>query len=265
LRREEIAQLACVSVDYYVRLEQGRHLGISDEVLDSISDALRLTPAERRHLRDLAHPPDLSGVDTAVEVHPSLLSVMGQLETIPSFVVTFALDFVAWNDVADVLYDLSNMPQSIRNTALFLFLDPRSRDLYVDWEWALYGTAGHLRLAVGERPADSRLIAVVNKLIAESPEFRAMWSEYPVSRQLNGPMRLRHPWAGRLDLSYHALSAPDEPGQLLAFYVPEATPETQQNLLRLVERAKRSRETSPAPRVKTEDAERAAPDFATTR
>jgi hypothetical protein len=229
LRRDEAAHLAGVSVDYYVRFEQGRSPGTSDSVLNAIAQALRLDAMETRHARPAVRSAT-SGVHRA---HPSLARMVETLQDVPTFVQTLGMDFIAWNPLADAVAGFSAMPAGRCNSALHLFLDPTARDFYVDWTVLAEALVGNLRLTAGEHPHDPRLQALVGELTVKSEEFRALWASYPVSRMTSGPMRINHPVAGIMDLRFEALTAPDEPDQLLVSYIADPGSPTAEKLRRL--------------------------------
>jgi transcriptional regulator with XRE-family HTH domain len=145
LRREELAQAAGVSVDYYTRLEQGRTPNVSDSVLEAIASALRLEASEREHLRDLVRPiKTRRAVPRRQRVNPGLLRLIEMMDAVLAFVLGRRMDILAWNPLADAVSGFNAMPAAERNTARHAFLDPAARELYSDWPtaWARRPAAG---------------------------------------------------------------------------------------------------------------------------
>ncbi|MFE0098847.1 helix-turn-helix transcriptional regulator [Streptomyces sp. NPDC059009] len=227
LRREELADLAGVSVDYYVRLEQGRTHNVSDSVLDAVARALRLDEAERAHLghltRALRHPastpPVPQPVRTGVQV---LLAALGE---VPAYVLGHRLDILASNRPARALFtDFDALPPGQRNAAWLHFLDPAVRGLYPDreaWEETARGTVAALRLDLGRHSCDDRLCELLGELSVRSEDFRALWAEHHVGEHAYGIERLRHPTAGELVLRRETLRLPGEGDQTLVTYAAE--------------------------------------------
>ncbi|QEV16208.1 helix-turn-helix transcriptional regulator [Streptomyces alboniger] len=227
LRREELADLAGVSVDYYIRLEQGRTHNVSDHVLDAVARALRLDEAERAHLghltRALRHPastpPVPQPVRTGVRV---LLTALGE---VPAYVLGRRLDILASNEAARALFtDFEALPSGQRNAAWLIFLDPAVRGLYPDreaWEESARGTVAALRLDLGRYPCDDRLCDLLGELSVRSEDFRALWAEHHVGEHAYGIERLRHPTAGELTLRRETLRLPGEGDQCLVTYAAE--------------------------------------------
>lgn len=175
LRREELAMLAGVSVDYYTRLEQGRSKSASPEVLDAIAGALQLDDAERMHMHAIARQrPARPRSDKPQRLHPetrALLDVFGA-SLRPAFVLGRRLDVLAHNRLAGLLIaDFEGMPVSERNQARFVFLDPHARDLYADWGQVAADTAAMLRMDAGDHPDDPALGRLVGELAIHSPDF----------------------------------------------------------------------------------------------
>jgi transcriptional regulator with XRE-family HTH domain len=210
LRREEVAALVGVSVDYYVRFEQAR-VTPSDSVLAAVGRALRLDAAERAHLRRLVHgagaPAPASGLRPAVQ---NLLAHVG----LPALVVTPRLDVLGWNRLAAALIaDFGALPPDHRNTAWLLFVDPAIRRLCRHWPRVARDTAAMLRLAGVDAEG------LVDNLRRTSSEFREIWAEHGVAAKSFGVKEFRHPVVGDLALAYEALTVSD-PGQRLVVYTP---------------------------------------------
>jgi transcriptional regulator with XRE-family HTH domain len=220
LRREEVALLANVSVDYYVRLEQGRADNASDAVLTAVADALRLTETEREHLRSLAGSAPRPRAPQAV-VRPQLEALIGALRDIPAIVVDRLGNVLAWNSgAAAVVHDFAVLDPGERNLARIYFLDPDARTFYDDWEAVAWASVAHLRRASAEYAADPDLAALVDDLSAASPEFARFWTTHDVAAPAHCPKVLHHPTAGRLTFSLESLQLPGDDGQYVMTYTP---------------------------------------------
>ena len=246
LRREELAQLAGVSFDYYVRLEQGRSLNASDSVLDAISAALRLSPTERAHLFDLARPRG-AGPETheTAGVRPGLRRLIETITDTPAFLLDRRFDVVAWNDLAAALIvDWSTLPRPDRNLPRFLFLDERARSVYADWSGAARDSVATLRMAAGRNANDPALNALIGELSVKSREFGRLWARHDVKERSHGVKRFRHAIAGEITVSYEALHLPADPGMTLMIYTVEAgspSAAAMQRLIALLDSRRRHR------------------------
>ncbi|MFG2717320.1 helix-turn-helix transcriptional regulator [Streptomyces sp. NPDC048416] len=213
LRREELAQLAGVSVAYYTRLEQGNAQNVSVEVLDAIGRALRLSDIEQDHLTHLAKGKTKKKRASACrpqQVRPALQQLMDSMD-VPAHLLGRRLDILGWNRMAAALLgDLSQVPPQERNLARHVFLDPASRSLYVDWHGKAIDVVSILRLCAGCYPNDPQLTALVGELSVKSEEFRTMWAAHTVADKGHGVRRLRHPVVGELTLAYETLKLPEE-------------------------------------------------------
>jgi transcriptional regulator with XRE-family HTH domain len=223
LRREELAMLAGVSVDYYVRLEQGRNTSVSASVLDAIARALQLDDHERAHLFDLAKPK--AGARRPAprpqRVRPGVRVLLENLVT-PAFVLGRRLDVLATNRMARALLcDFGALPPRERNHARWVFLDPAARELYVDWDAIARDNVAVLRMDAGRHPDDPELSALIGELTMKSPEFAGWWADHDVLRQTHGSKRYHHPVVGDLTVTYEALPLPDDPEQTLFVYSVE--------------------------------------------
>ncbi|WP_406317930.1 helix-turn-helix transcriptional regulator [Streptosporangium sp. NBC_01639] len=236
LRREEVAQLAGVSVDYYVRLEQGRDLNVSDAVLDSVARVLRLDPTEHAHLRILAHPPrDTAPASSSRPGIQGLLDVIGA----PAFVLGRCMDVLAWNARADAVMDFSRMERQARNMARHAFLNPEASAFYPDWEAVAAETAAHLRLDSARHPADRRLATMVAELSAANPVFERLWTEHQVKEKSSGGKRLCHPLVGEFEVGYETLTVPGAPDLLIVVYTTETGSAAAAKLALLLDHAER--------------------------
>jgi len=221
LRREELAQLAGVSVAYYTRLEQGDGRNVSAEVLDSIARALRLSDAERAHLTHLAKPKHKPGARRP-QVRGSLRTLLNAMDGVPAVVVGRRSDILAWNRISAALFsDWAQLPVHERNWARLVFLRPEYRDLIVDWKQKAVDTVSQLRLDAGTHPNDPLLSALVGELSVKSEEFRQLWATHNVTEKCHGTQRLRHPLVGELDLRIETFHTADDHEQTLLTYHAE--------------------------------------------
>jgi transcriptional regulator with XRE-family HTH domain len=222
LRREEIAQLAGVSADYYVRLEQGRDIQPSDSVLDAIAGALRLDDAERGHLYALVRPRRRSRRRAPQRVRPGVRRLLDGLG-VPAFVLGRRMDVLAANPLAAALHARGNMVRQV-------FLDEGARVFLPDWEAVAAETVAYLRLAAD--PEDPELVELVGELSLRSEDFRRLWARHDVKAKSFGVKRFEHPQVGPLELAYESLVLPD-PDQVLVTYTaaPGSASETGLRLL----------------------------------
>jgi transcriptional regulator with XRE-family HTH domain len=238
LRREEVAMLAGVSVDYYTRLERGNLAGASESVLEALAGAMHLDEAERAHLFDLARAAN-SGTASAnarrraasPRVRPSVQRILDAISGAPAWLRNGRMDFLAANRLGSALYaPLLGSPARPTNNARFLFLDPGSRDFYVDWERSANDTVGILRSEAGRNPYDKALSDLIGELSTRSEDFRSRWAAHNVRFHRTGTKQVRHPVAGDLDLTYEALEIPTDPGLTLLVYTAEPDSPTQEAL-----------------------------------
>ena len=228
LRREEVAMLAGVSVDYYVRLERGNLAGASEAVLESIARALQLDEAERGHLFALARAASTSGArrrgrPAPARVRPGVQRLLDAVTDAPAWVRNGHMDFLAANRLGRALYsELLASPVRPVNSARFLFLDRRSREFYVDWEKGADDIVAILRAEAGRTPYDPALTELVGELSTRSEAFATRWAAHNVRYHRTGVKRLHHPVVGDLELDYEALDLPGDPG--LRMFVYTAAP-----------------------------------------
>ncbi|MGW4721900.1 helix-turn-helix domain-containing protein [Streptomyces sp. S1] len=227
LRREELAQLAGVSVAYYTRLEQGNGRNVSMEVLDSIARALRLSDSERAHLTHLAKPTvkkrQRAAISRPQQVRPGISYLLESMDGVPAVVLGRRLDLLAWNRMARALLgDFTAWEPHERNMARMVFLDPNARSLYLDWECKATEVVSVLRLYAGCYPDDPLLLALVGELSVRSEEFRSLWAAHTVADKGHGTKRMRHPLVGEMTLSYETLKVSgDDPDLVLVTYHAE--------------------------------------------
>jgi len=241
LRREELASLAGVSASYYTRLEQGHGGHASASVLDAVARVLGLDDDERAHLRRLAGPaPRAVAAPGAEEVRPGLRSLVHAMG-VPAAVLGRSTDMLAWNRLAHAVFaahvpfEAPEAAATRPNWARMLFLDARSRELFVDWPGTARDLVGRLRVTASRHPRDARLAAHVDGLRAESAEFDRLWCAHPVQEAARGTARLRHPLVGELVLFDEVLRAPGADDQLLVTFHAEPGSPSEAALRRLAE------------------------------
>ncbi|MEV3915044.1 MULTISPECIES: helix-turn-helix transcriptional regulator [Streptomyces] len=223
LRREELSQLAGVSVAYYTRLEQGNGRNVSAEVLDAIARALRLTDAERAHLTHLAKPKQHKKKTTArtEQVRGSIRQLLDSIN-VPAYVSGRRSDIVAWNGMAAAVFgDWAELPAQERNWARMIFLRPEYQNLFVPWEQKASDVVSYLRMDAGCHPDDPRLSALVGELSVKSEEFRRLWATHDVKEKNFGVKQLRHPLVGELTLNFESFPLSDGTEQALITYHAE--------------------------------------------
>jgi transcriptional regulator with XRE-family HTH domain len=224
LRREELAQLAGVSVAYYTRLEQGNGRNVSAEVLDSIARALRLTDAEHAHLVHLAKPKrhKKKPAARAPHVRVALRQLLDSVDTVPAYVVGRRSDILAWNRMAAALFgDWAELPAQERNWARLVFLNPEYRELFVEWDQKAYDMVAYLRMDAGCHPDDPQLSSLIGELSVKSEEFRRLWAAHDVKEKSHGVKRVRHPLVGELTLFFESFRPAGDTEQSLVTYHAE--------------------------------------------
>lgn len=228
LRREEVAMLAGVSVDYYIRMERGSLAGASDSVLDSLASALKLDDAERDHLFALAHQSPVTQArrkrPTTTTVRPVLQQVLDAVGEAPAWIRNGRHDILAMNPLARALYSpVLEKTRRPANTARFVYLFPKEAEqFFVDYEQITRDSAAMLRLEAGKNPHDKALIELVGELSTQSELFRQHWASQDVRFHRSGRKRLRHPIVGQLDLDFESMELPSEPGLQLNIYTAAA-------------------------------------------
>ncbi|MCA1706000.1 MAG: helix-turn-helix transcriptional regulator [Actinobacteria bacterium] len=235
LRREEVALLAGISIEYYTRLERGDARGVSENVLDEIARALHLDDVERAHLTDLvrtanASPPARRRT-TQQRVRPSVARLLDSMTGTAAFVRTGRLDILSANRLGYALYSPAFLdPVRPVNLARFIFLDRRSTEFYGDWDGIAHAAVGNLRAEAGHDPYDRALTDLVGELSMRSEEFRARWAAHDVKYYRSGVQPFHHPLVGDLTLNYDALEIPADPGQTIVAYTAEPDSPSQQAL-----------------------------------
>jgi transcriptional regulator with XRE-family HTH domain len=219
LRREEVAALASVSVDYVKRLEGGR-IRPSNAVLDSLSRALLLDVVERAHLFALAgRTPAAHDANALDDVRPGLLRLLAAVEPLPAFIVGPWLDLLAWNPTASALFTgFERRPPAQRNMARLIFLDPEVHDLFCAGGWSGAGLVAALRVRYGRGKPEPRVEALISDLIQGSPLFKRLWEEHGVVKRMGGRKTFNHPDVGVIELDWDRLTVPGSSGQVLMVY-----------------------------------------------
>ncbi|MFD3461881.1 helix-turn-helix transcriptional regulator [Nocardia fluminea] len=216
LRREEVAQLAGMSVDYYTRLERGRGEDFPDSVLDSVARALRLDAAERDHFYTLVRPAD-PAYNYAPMVRPGTRLLLDSITT-PAFVLGRHMEVLAWNHMGDKVFNFGAVAEPERNLARFTVLDPAAGVFYPDWEPVAAETAAYLRRQVDRCPRDRRLTSLIDGLTAGNPVFHRIWSIHTPVGNAHGDRLIQHPVVGRIEFHYETLALPGDQEQLLVVY-----------------------------------------------
>ena len=234
LRREEVAMLAGVSVDYYTRLERGDLSGASDSVLDSLARALELDDAERAHLFDLARAaspvtPKRSR-PLKQKIRPVVQRILDQISA-PATVRNARLDYIGANAVGRALYaPVFESREQPANSARFTFLDPAAADFYPHWDRVATELVAHLRSEAGRNPYDRQLSDLIGELSTRSDEFRVRWAAHNVRFHRTGTKQIHHPVVGELDLSYESMELSADDGLSIAIFTAEPGSDSQQAL-----------------------------------
>ncbi|MBT2501711.1 helix-turn-helix transcriptional regulator [Curtobacterium sp. ISL-83] len=226
LRREEVAYIAGISVDYYTRLEQGKSTGVSEDVLESIARALQLNDVERDHLMSLTRSIRSSRairrpVPPAPKVRAATQAVLDAL-TVPAFLQNSRLDVLAANELGWSIYPPAReLGPGRYNHLRYVFLDPRAREFFRDWDFDTNNGVAVLKAALAEEPEDQTTMNLVGELSSKSARFRTLWAAHEVLRYRHGAKQYRHPLVGDLDFSFESFSVNGEPGLTMAVYVYE--------------------------------------------
>lgn len=220
LRREEVAQLAAISTTYYTFLEQGRDLRPSRQVLDALSRALRLSPAERAHLHHLAHGDPTSPPPATIEaLSPAVVSLVDRLDPHPTYVTGRRFDVLAANRAARALWtDWPALPLQQRNMLWWTFTDPAARSILLDWEAEAAALLARFRATADRHPDEPEFAELADRLQGASAQAREWWPRHDIAALSSGTKRLRHPVLGPLDLTHVVLQLADDPEQKLVTF-----------------------------------------------
>ena len=231
LRREEVAALAAISSDYYMRLEQGR-LAPSAPVLEALARVLQLDDDQRSYLSELAgkdaNRPRRRPRQT---VQPTLQRTLNDLQCTPALVLGRRMDILAWNPLAAALVtDFAQIPKNKRNYIRLVFTDPAMRSLYADWDTVAHTCVALLRREAAQYPDDPQLTALVGELSVQDPQFRQWWAAHHVAGRRIGTKTLHHPLVGELTLDWEALTSSSDPDQQLITWTTDAGTPTDERL-----------------------------------
>ena len=238
LRREEVALLAGVSVDYYTKLERGNLNGVSDTVLDSVAKALQLDEAECSHLFDLARATTTTrrapGFAIEQRIRPTVRQILDAMPAVPAYVRNGRRDILAANRLGYALYSelYADRARPV-NVARFVFLNPRAHAFFLDWPTAANDMVAALRSEAGKNPYDRDLSDLVGELSTRSDEFATRWASHNVRFHRSGLKDIRHPVVGNLHLTFEAMELPADPGLSLIVYGAEPG-STSEDALRLL-------------------------------
>ena len=223
LRREEVAQLAGVSPTWYTWLEQGRDIPASAQVVEALARALLLSPDQHRHLRELAGlgPAGQAGQPPVDDLRPRLRQLVDAVMPNIASIYDGCFNYLVWNTAyVRVRNDPADLPSDRRNLLWMMFTDAQNRTRMTRWEPAARAVLGQFRTAVGQRPDEPRVAAMVAELITASSQFRQWWTEYPVRYFRPATIRIDHPQAGRLALEVFQLRLAERPDLLMVVQVP---------------------------------------------
>jgi transcriptional regulator with XRE-family HTH domain len=224
LRREEVAQLANIGSSWYVWLEQGRNVHPSAQVLESLAQALRLTPNERRHLFLLAGQPLPAHAFPAEErASPLLQQVLDDLNPIPAYVMGRRWDYLAWNRAADSVFTISNgLPPYTHNLVWQIFMNPISQTCFPDWEQKTRGILAEFRASNSCYPGDRWFEELIEDLKQASADFCRLWPHHDAPRSMNGHKTMEHPALGHLEFEHITLQFPGDPDIRIMIFTPDA-------------------------------------------
>jgi transcriptional regulator with XRE-family HTH domain len=259
LRREEVALLAGVSVDYYTRLERGNLGGVSESVLEALARALQLDDAEWDHLFDLARTANATPGSArtrrrpTAHVRPGVQRILDAMSTAPAYVRNGHLDVLATNPLGRAVFaPLFDHTVRTPNIARFIFLHPASRDFYLDWDQLAGDTVALLRAEAGRDPHDRDLTGLIGELSTRSDTFRTWWAAHNVRQHRAGTKRLHHPVVGELTLAYESMELAADQGLRLYAYSAEPGSSSQDALNLLASWAATVDQSEAAPTVPNE-------------
>jgi len=236
LRREEVAQLAAISTDYYTRLEQGR-IRPSAPVLASLARVLRLDDDQRTYLYEVAGTTAAAAKSrrrAPQKIKPHMQRVLDHITDTPAIVMTPTHDILAWNPLAAALMvDFGTIPERERNFMRLLFTDPRMRSLYPDWEGLARSVVSYIRMEAARKPDDPRLAELVGDLSIRDEQFRQWWAGTHVAVKRRGTRTYNHPVVDEITLDWDPLTSDADPDQQLIVYTAEQGSRSEQALREL--------------------------------
>jgi transcriptional regulator with XRE-family HTH domain len=219
LRREEVAELAGVSIDYIVRLEQGRGLRPSAKVVEALAQALRLDPHERAYLFNLAKQRPRQAGKPPATAAPPLARLVADLSPLPAMLMNHRYDILAWNgEMARLLIDFDTLPPAQRNAMWLCLMHPEIREFYVDRERVVREGIAHLRAAWSAYPEDQALTDLIAEFTIRDEEFARLWAERDIKVNGRGRKVLRHPDVGVIAVHFEVLMPLQDPDQRLVIY-----------------------------------------------
>ncbi len=239
LRREEVAQLAGIGVDWYTWLEQGRDIRVSEDVLESLVRTLHLSEAERRHLYLLAHKqaPPLKQVAKSVEASPVLQQLVDQQGNFPTYIIDYKWDVVVWNKSSVILFDdIERMPR--RNVLLMIFKNRRFRKSLTDWQGHAQRVMAQYRATYGQYIGDPNFETIIEQLHIESPEFADWWDNHDIVGRADVHKEIIHPQVGNLYFDQIAMTLAHAPDMMMAIHIPEPDTDTAEKIEQLLSRMK---------------------------
>lgn len=226
LRREEVAALAGISVEYYIRIERGRLTGISDSVIEALMNILMLNQAERKYFQnlvDLSNDRKWSKRKVAqLRLRPELQQLLDSLDNVPAIIRNGRMEILASNSLGAKLYSVMRAHGGVPiNIARYFFIDPEASKFFLEWESLARETMGSLRAQAALDPSDKVLNELIEELSTSSSYFRKHWSDHAVHEHTGSTKRLHHPQVGDMTLFFQALALPGDDGLRLNTYLPE--------------------------------------------
>ncbi|HZN80799.1 MAG TPA: helix-turn-helix transcriptional regulator [Mycobacterium sp.] len=222
LRREEVAMLAGISTEYYLRLEQGRDHQPSNEVLEGLAHALQLDDDASSHLRELARPaPRRRTRSTPERFDPAVQTLIDSWPLTPTFVLNRNMTILASNPMARALSRFFTPGENLLRAA---FLEPEMRTLYCDWDKLTTRIVPFVRALLGADPPDRELVELIGELSIGSKRFATLWARYDVKHRTSGPTAFYHPQVGQLDLHYTVLHLPEQRQMIVTYHADPGSP-----------------------------------------
>lgn len=234
LRREEVAQLAGISLTWYTWLEQGRPINVSNQLLESLCHVLLLTNEERNHLFNLALKSSPVYKVEQCPVSASLQNVLDHLTIIPAYIMDDKWNIVAWNNCACAVFgDFSKLEPKERNIVWMMFNNSDYMSLFDDWAFHARGILARFRATCGKHVDDDWYTTFVNKLRAQNTSFDKWWSMYAVHGMNEITKKLTHPVVGCLSFEFSCFDVSDNPNLKLILHTPSPDTDTKQKIIDL--------------------------------